>query len=197
MCSRTSLCLTVHVVYSLHTRSLNQSDVHFSHVFCQKHHRKLMFTVPLACLISVMILCLHFPGPRPTMKELISMKWRDGSGRQLRIIDEITSHKSTQCRDFAHTLLNNRSTVSKLQNKTGADVDEFIRAVLEKWLDRDDDNEYEDSVPCTWENLMKCVHDAGLRGELVKLIRDNIPRGERNQADKPVDFVLLQYTISQ
>ena len=118
------------------------------------------------------------------MNELISMERRDGSRRQLRIIDWITTHKSIQCTDFAHKLLKYRPTIRKLR-KDHTDDDEFIRAVLETWLGRDDDddNESEDSVPCTWDNLIKCVKGAGLDGELVKLLRDNIPRGERNRTN--------------
>ena len=49
---------------------------------------------------------------------------------------------------------------------------------MNTWPDRDDDDEYVESVRCSWEALIQCVNDAGLDGELVKVLRDNIPRGE-------------------
>ena len=116
------------------------------------------------------------------------MERRDGSRKKLEIIDEITSHKSTQCTDFAHKLLNHRSTVRKLQ-KNHTNDEEFIRAVLNNWLDRDDDDEQEESVPCSWEALIQCMNDAGLDGELVKILRDNVPRGECSLAG-------IEYTSS-
>ena len=101
------------------------------------------------------------------------MKSRDGSGKKLRIIKQITAHKSTQCDDFGHKLLNNESVIEKLR-KTHKDDDEFIRAVLKMWLGRDDDDEEEGMLPCTWESLVQCADDADLDGEFVKLLRDNV-----------------------
>ena len=144
---------------------------------------KVIFKFYCACVhvyclyLSRVLKCIHCAGPRPTINELISMERRDGSRKKLEIIDEITSHKSTQCTDFAHKLLNHRSTVRRLQ-KNHTNDEEFIRAVLNNWLDRDDDDEQEESVPCSWEALIQCMNDAGLDGELVKVLRDNVPRGE-------------------
>ena len=104
------------------------------------------------------------------------MKKRDGSKGNFRIIEWITSHKPAQCEDFAHKLLVDRPTVRKLHRKH-QDEDDFVRAVLQKWLDRDDDDdEDEKSLPCTWEALITCSRDASLDGEFVKLLRDNTPK---------------------
>ena len=73
------------------------------------------------------------------MPDLISMKMRDRSEERLQIIPWITSHTSTKCVDFAHKLLNDRLTVRELRKKHIRD-DEFVRAVLNKWVGRDDDS---------------------------------------------------------
>ena len=105
------------------------------------------------------------------------MKKRDGSKGKLRIIEWITAHEYAQCVDFAHKLLIDPLTVKKLLTKH-SNKDEFVRAVLLRWLDRDDDDEYEESMPCTWEAIVQCVEDADLDGEFLKLLRDNVPHGE-------------------
>ena len=65
--------------------------------------------------------------------------------------------------------------------KRHSDDDEFVRAAFNKWLSRDDDNEEEDSIPCTWEALIKCVDDAGLNRDLLKELSNNVPvEGECN-----------------
>ena len=106
------------------------------------------------------------------------MRKRDGSRGNLRIIEWITAHKYTQCVDFAHKLLVDKLSVKKLSVKHSDDKDEFVRAVIKRWLDRDDDDEDEESLPCTWEALVVCAQDAGLDGVFVKLLRDNVPHGE-------------------
>ena len=109
------------------------------------------------------------------MSDLISMKMRDGSEEKLEIIRWITSHTSTKCDDFAHKLLNNRLTVRELRKKYDKD-DEFVRAVLEKWLSRDDDSK-KGSLPCTWDTLVQCVDESDLDGVFHKLLKDNVPTG--------------------
>ena len=103
------------------------------------------------------------------------MKKRDGSRKKLRIIDEISSHDTSQCDDFAHNLLGDRLTVRRLRKKH-KDDDEFVRAVFDSWLGRDDDDEDEDSTECSWESLVHCAEDSGLDGVFVKQLRDNVPR---------------------
>ena len=73
-------------------------------------------------------------------------------------------------------LLNDQVTVMKLR-KTHSHDDEFVRTTFGRWLSRDDDNEEEDSMPCTWEALVKCVDDAGLNRDLLKELSDNVPMG--------------------
>ena len=107
------------------------------------------------------------------MKDLISMKRRDGSVKNLKIVEWITAHDSSQCDDFGHKLLHDRLAIKKLRKKHFGDDDEFICAVLEKWLSRADDEE-EGSLPCTWESLVKCADEADLDGEFVQLLRDNV-----------------------
>ena len=110
------------------------------------------------------------------MDELISMKKRDGSKGKLRIIKWITSHEPTQCDDFAHKLLVDRLSVKEIRTKHQNDKDKFVRAVLERWISRDDGDEDEESLECTWEALVRCCQDAGLDGDFVKLLRDNVPK---------------------
>ena len=117
-----------------------------------------------------------YTAPRPTMNELIAMERKDGSGRWLKIIRWITSHQSTQCSDFALMLLQNSLTVRELRKRHGSDDNEFVRAVFRQWLSRDDDDILEPSVPCTWESLIKCMEDAGLDREFVKLLREYVPK---------------------
>ena len=112
---------------------------------------------------------------RPTTNELINMQKRDGSEGKLRIIDWIASHELTQCIDFAHKLLVDRLLVKQLRKKYRGE-DEFVRAVLERWISRDDGDKDEESLECTWEALIRCCHDAGLDGDFVKLLRDNVPK---------------------
>ena len=88
-------------------------------------------------------------------------------------LDWITAHDSSQCDNFGHKLLNDRLAMKKLRKKHKDDDDKFIRAVLEKWLSRDDDDK-KGSLPCTWEALVQCAQEAGLDGEFVKLLRDNV-----------------------
>ena len=110
------------------------------------------------------------------MSELISMQKRDGSkGKLVKIIEWITAHELAQCVDFAHKLLVDPLPVKKLTTKHKENKEEFVRAVLQKWLARDDDDESEESLPCTWDALVKCCEDANLDGAFVKLLRDNIP----------------------
>ena len=132
-----------------------------------------MFVHVASCSITY-LLFLH-TGVRPTITELISMKKKDGSRKKLRIIDEISSHDTSKCDDFAHNLLNDRLTVRRLRKKHKGD-EEFVRAVFDSWLGRDDDEEDEDSLECSWESLVQCAEDSGLDGVFVKLLRDSVPR---------------------
>ena len=109
------------------------------------------------------------------MVELISMQKRDGSKGLFRIIDWITSHKPAKCADFAKKLLRDNLSVKQLSNKH-KDMDEFVRAVLRKWINRDDGNEDEESLECTWEALVHCCQQAGLDGAFVTLLRNNVPK---------------------
>ena len=107
------------------------------------------------------------------MNDLISIKRRDGSDKDLEILDWITAHDSNQCDNFGHKLLKDRLAMKKLRKEHKDDDDKFIRAVLKKWLSRDDDDK-KGSLPCTWEALVQCAQKAGLDGEFVKLLRDNV-----------------------
>ena len=109
------------------------------------------------------------------MADLISLKRRDGTRGKFRIIDWITTHDPTVCKDFAYKLLIDELTVRKLHMKH-KDSEEFVRAVFEKWLNRDDDDEDEMSRPCTWESLIQCAEESGLDGTFIKLLRDNVPK---------------------
>ena len=107
------------------------------------------------------------------MSELIGMQKRDGSKGMLRIIDGITSHDRTKLDDFAYKLLGDKLLVKKLRNKHQGE-DAFVRAVLERWISRDDDDEGEESLECTWEAFVSCCKDTGLEGDFVKLLRKNV-----------------------
>ena len=136
-------------------------------VYSFKLYYKLVHTHFISSLFSV---------SRPTRNELICLKRRDGSGENLRIIHWITSHKPAVCVDFAHLLLNDEPSVRLLTNKH-SDNEEFVRAVLDKWLERDDEDK-KGSLPCTWESLVQCVKDAGLSGNFLNLLKANVPGGE-------------------
>ena len=110
------------------------------------------------------------------MNELIRMQKRDGSKGKLRIIEWITAHELTRCVDFAHKLLVDPLPVKQLRTKHEERKEEFVRAVLQNWLDRDDDDENEESLPCTWDALVQCCEDANLDGVFIKLLRGNIPK---------------------
>ena len=110
------------------------------------------------------------------MNELISMQKRDGSKGKLRIIKWITSHEPTQCDDFANKLVVDKLSVKEIRVMYQNDKEKFVRAVLERCISRDDDDEDEESLECTWETLVGCCQDAGLDGVFVKLLRDNVPK---------------------
>ena len=103
------------------------------------------------------------------------MKKRDGFRKKLRIIDKISSHVTSKCDDFAYNLLGDRLTVNGLRKKH-KDDEGFVQAVFDSWLSRDDDDEDEDSMECSWESLVQCAEDSGLDGVFVKQLRDNVPR---------------------
>ena len=109
------------------------------------------------------------------MVDLISMDMRDGSEGKLKIIEGITSHDKEECADFAYKLLGDKMALKKLR-KTHQSENAFVRAVLEKWISRDDDDKSEKSRECTWEALVSCCHDANLEGDFVKLLRENVPK---------------------
>ena len=103
------------------------------------------------------------------------MSKREDSTEKLEIIEWITAHESTKCVDFAYTLLP-ALPVKKLRTKHGDNKEEFVRAVLQRWIDRDDDDKSDKSPPCTWNALVKCCEDAKLDGMFVNLLRDYIPK---------------------
>ena len=123
------------------------------------------------------------------------MEWKDGSGEKLQIIRWITSHQSTQCSDFAQMLLKDSLTVRELKKRHGNNDDEFVRAVFRQWLSRDDDDKHEPSVPCTWESLIKCVENARLDGEFIRLLREIVPKSECNLVNYCVCIHILIYTL--
>ena len=104
---------------------------------------------------------------RPEWGELIQIDRKDGKG-PLRIIDFIASQPNTICEDFAYLLLNDRVKVKGIL-ETKKNKDEFVRAVLEKWVAAVDAT----TLPCTWENLVKSMERAKLDEITVKAIRDN------------------------
>ena len=113
------------------------------------------------------------------MADLISIKKRDGSGRNLRVIDWITSSSTAQCDDFAHMLLRDSVVVQQHQKETRSN-DMFVRAVLSDWLSRADGDPDDEAVPRTWGALAECVEDAGLEGALARAIRDECLQGVLN-----------------
>ena len=110
------------------------------------------------------------------MNELIGMQKRDCSKGKLRIIEWIASHELTQCVDFANKLLVDPLPVKKLTTEHKENKEQFVRAVLQNWLARNDDDESEESLPCKWDALVKCCEDANFDGVFIKLLRDNIPK---------------------
>ena len=106
------------------------------------------------------------------MGKLIVVKKKDG--KKLNIISEIVSCGLVPCRDLATLLLDDDCLVKKLK-KDSKDDEEFIRAVFDRWLNQDDDDDTNSGVPCTWEELCTCISDVpDLPGNLAKEIRDNL-----------------------
>ena len=64
----------------------------------------------------------------------------------------------------------------KKKRKKRKKKEQFVCAVLQKWLDRYDNDESEESLPCTWDALVQCCEEANLDGVFKKLLRDNIPK---------------------
>ena len=92
------------------------------------------------------------------------MPRRDGSRKKLSIIAGISAHSTSECDGFAHNLLNNRLTVKSLRKEHKLDDKGFVQAVFDSWLGRDDDDEDEDSMECSWESLVQCAEESGLHG---------------------------------
>ena len=85
------------------------------------------------------------------------------------IAESIALHSPVQCDNFANLLLRDRLLVKDVRRKNpGNDSLSFVQAVLEKWICKSGS-----AVPCTWENLIECMKDAGLDGYMVQLISEN------------------------
>ena len=112
---------------------------------------------------------------RPTMNDLISMKKRDGARGKLTIIEGLTAHERAKCEDFADKLLVDPMTVMKLRTDH-ENKGEFVRAVLRRWISRNDSDDDEESRPCTWEALITCSREANLNGKFVSLLQENLPK---------------------
>ena len=117
--------------------------------------------------------CLFAGKRRPTKKELLVVRMKDGS--RLKIISEITSYGPTASEDLATLLLNDDLTVRRLCLECKDDNDAFVRKMFDTWLNQDDDDSTRSTAPCTWEQLCQCVEDTpDLPGSLVKDIRDQL-----------------------
>ena len=111
------------------------------------------------------LLILVSSGMRPTIPQLSAFKKPEGE--MLRIMEIICSHSMVTCVQFAHVLLNDRLLVEKME-KNKKSKDEFIHAVLSKWVSSPEGP----SDTCTWPDLLKCMRKAGMDGDHINQIRD-------------------------
>ena len=97
------------------------------------------------------------------MSELVGISTPGGA--VVSTVGIISAHPMTNCIQFAHVLLNDRLLVEKFQNKH-SDVDEFVNAVVSKWLA---------SGTGTWEDLLEAMAKADMDRNEIRKIRDVIP----------------------
>ena len=97
------------------------------------------------------------------MSELVGISTPGGA--VVSTVGIISAHHRAMCVQFAHVLLNDRLLVEKFQNKH-SDVDEFVNAVVSKWLA---------SGTGTWEDLLEAMARADMDRNGIRKIRDAIP----------------------
>ena len=124
------------------------------------------YRVILVVLFDVFYTCLFSSGSRPEMPQLIGIQ--DENGQWLRISDIIASNTGATCDKFAHVLLNHPVAVQTLKSENKSGKEEYILAVLRSWLY----STTGPAKPCSWENLLVCMEQAGVDGYSIKQIRD-------------------------
>ena len=107
---------------------------------------------------------ISYPGKRPTISDLVAISKPDGG--ILRPMDIISSHPMPTCVQFAQVLLNNHLEVEKIRHMK-KDPDEFIQAVLGKWVA----SVGPPTAPCTWPALLDSMKKAGMDGVSIEKIR--------------------------
>ena len=103
------------------------------------------------------------------MSDLIAIGRKDGQGK-LRIINFIVTHSESKVDDFAQLLMNDHNVVQGLHNKNEK-KEEFVRAVLKRWVSTDG----QPAVPRTWKSLIEVMKDADLDEVMVMNIEKNLP----------------------
>ena len=98
------------------------------------------------------------------MSELVGISTPGGA--VVSTVGIISAHTMANCVQFAHVLLNDRHLVQKFKNKHEKNVDEFVNAVVNKWVA---------SGTGTWEDLLEAMTRAGMDGDGIVKIRGVIP----------------------
>ena len=108
------------------------------------------------------------PGNRPTIDDLVAITSPDGE--ILRPMEIISSHPMSTCIRFADVLLKDRLEVQKIK-RMNKDPDEFIQAVLGKWVA----SVGPPAAPCTWPALLDSMKKANMDGFFIEKIRAAVP----------------------
>ena len=122
--------------------------------------------------LTVHFLNVVFPSVvKPSWRELIEVKQWEGFYNNS-ISHFIAFHDPVLCDNFADLLLNKEMFVrATRRNNAGFPGNPgFVNAVLQDWHHSVEPP----PVPCTWKDLIKCMKDAGLNPNLVKVIEDNV-----------------------
>ena len=122
-------------------------------------------------LLIDIIICIFVFTPAKGPKLLAELtKVRDnwpGFGKKS-IADFISWHTNAECNSFANLLLKDNDLVGRIR-RNYRDNEDFVPDVLGRWLGGQGD-----AIACTWENMLKCMEDAGLKPHSVKIIRENL-----------------------
>ena len=100
------------------------------------------------------------------MADLVALTKPDGG--RLRIMEIISSHSMATCVMFAEVLLNDRLVVQKFKKNSRGEVEEFIQAVLSKWIS----SVGGPPVECNWPNLLDCMSKAGMDEFSIHTIKE-------------------------
>ena len=127
-----------------------------------------MCSLPLN-VTAVCCLFVSTTATRLSWQELIEIKYWDGFDQQS-IVNSIAYHSNAQCDAFANLLLKKRLYVQAARRDHPKNED-FIPVVMGEWHS----SVGGPPVPVTWKHLIECMRAAGLDGEMIEIIENNIP----------------------